>query len=83
MYDAETSAMVPNPLERYSISDRTPGIQFGADGSLTLRFGHTESEETSNWLPAPKGAFYLIIRLYGARPEVVEGKWTPPPVRRV
>lgn len=83
MYDAETTAMVPNPLERYSISDRTEGIKFDPDGSLTLKFGHAEPEDTSNWLPAPEGAFYLIIRLYGAKPEVAEGKWTPPPVRKV
>jgi hypothetical protein len=83
MYDAKTTAMVPNSLERYSISDRTPGIQFGADGSLTLIFRHAEPEDKANWLPAPEGAFYLILRLYGARSEVFEGKWTPPPVRKV
>jgi len=83
MYDAETTAMVPNPLERYSISDRTRGIKFDPDGSLTLKFGHAEPGDTSNWLPAPAGDFYLIIRLYGARPEVAEGKWMPPPVRKV
>jgi hypothetical protein len=31
-----------------------------------------------NWLPAPEGGFYLIIRLYRAKPEVMAGKWTPP-----
>ena len=35
-----------------------------------------------NWLPAPEGGFYLIIRLYGAKPEVMAGKWTPPPVKQ-
>jgi hypothetical protein len=83
MYDAETTAMVPNPLERYSIGDRTEGITFAPDGSLTLSLGHAEPEDTSNWLPAPAGAFYLIIRLYGAKPEVAAGKWTPPPVKKV
>jgi len=34
-------------------------------------------------LPAPEGAFYLALRLYGAKPEVLEGKWMPPPVRKV
>ena len=83
MYDAKTTAMVPNSLERYSISDRTPGIQFDHDGSLTLIFGHAEPDDRSNWLPAPEGAFYLILRLYGARSEVFEGKWTPLPVWKV
>lgn len=80
LYDAETTAMVPNPLERYSIGDRTEGIKFADDGSLTLTIGHVEPEDKANWLPAPEGAFYLIIRLYGAKPEVMAGQWTPPSV---
>jgi hypothetical protein len=57
MYDAETTAMVPNSLERYSISDRTPGIQFDHDGSLTLIFGHAEPDDRSNWLSASRACF--------------------------
>ena len=83
LYDAETTAMYPNPIERYSIGDRIEGIQFGDDGSFTLTIGHAEPENKSNWLPAPEGAFYLILRLYAAKPEVLAGKWTPPPVRRI
>ncbi|KKG07764.1 DUF1254 domain-containing protein [Methanosarcina sp. 2.H.A.1B.4] len=83
LYDTETTAMYPNPLERYSIGNRTEDIKFDDDGSLTLTIGHAEPEDKSNWLPAPEGCFYLIIRLYGAKPEVFEGKWTPPPVRRI
>jgi hypothetical protein len=82
LYDAETTAMVPNPLERYSIGDRTAGLKLDDDGSLTLTIGHAEPEDKANWLPAPEGAFYLIIRLYGAKPEVMAGQWTPPPVKR-
>lgn len=82
LYDTETTAMYPNPHERYTIGDRTKGIKFDDDGSLTLTIGHTEPEDKANWLPAPEGEFYLIIRLYGAKPEVMAGKWTPPPVER-
>lgn len=83
LYDASTTAMYPNPLERYAISDRTPGLKFGDDGSLTLLFGHNEPEDKSNWLPAPEDEFYLIIRLYAAKPEVLAGEWTPPPIRHM
>jgi hypothetical protein len=83
LYDAETTAMYPNPLERYTIGDRTGGVKFDDDGSLTLTIGHAEPEDKANWLPAPEGPFYLIIRLYGAKPEVVAGQWTPPPVKRI
>jgi hypothetical protein len=82
MYDAETTAMYPNPLERYSIGDRTEGLKFDDDGSLTITIGHDEPEDKANWLPAPEGDFYLIIRLYAAKPEVLVGKWTPPPVKQ-
>jgi len=58
------------------------GITFTSDGSLTLSLGHAEPEDRSNWLPAPAGAFYLITRLYGAKPEVAEGKWTLPPIKQ-
>jgi hypothetical protein len=40
-------------------------------------------DRQTNWLPAPEGDFYLILRLYAAKPEVLAGKWTPPPVRRI
>jgi hypothetical protein len=83
MYDADTTAMYPNPLERHSIGDRTEGVKFDDDGSLTLTIGHSEPEDKSNWLPAPEGTFYLVLRLYAAKPEVLAGKWTPPPVRRI
>ena len=83
LYDAETTAMYANPLERYSIGDCTKDLKFGDDGSLTLMIGHSEPEDKSNWLPAPEGDFYLIIRLYAAKPEVLAGEWTPQPVKRI
>ena len=82
LYDAETTAMYPNPREGYKISDRTEGLKLNDDGSLTVTIRHGEPEDKSNWLPAPEGAFYLIIRLYAAKPKVLAGKWTPPPVRK-
>jgi hypothetical protein len=45
---------------------------------ISYEIGHAEPEDRANWLPAPEGAFYLIIRLYGANPEVFAGEWTPP-----
>lgn len=54
-----------NPLQRFAIGDRTPGLQADPDGGLTLWLGHVPpSTGTSNWLPAPTEAFYLTLRLY-------------------
>lgn len=75
--------MYANPLERYSIGDRTEGIKFDCDGSLTLTIGHGEPKDKSNWLPAPESAFYLILCLYAAKPKVFASKWTPPLIKRI
>ena len=42
-------------------------------------------DKEANWLPAPKGKFQLVMRLYAPRktaPSVLDGSWTPPPVRK-
>ena len=82
MFDAQEGLLVENPINRYSIGDRTPGLKYGADGSLTIYLRHDSpgAGRESNWLPAPKGPFYVVLRLYGPREMVLEGKWTPPPV---
>jgi hypothetical protein len=56
------------------------------DGSLTIYIQHqepTKKAERSNWLPAPKDEIYMVLRLYGAKPEVIDGSWTPPPVTKI
>lgn len=83
MYDSDTTAMYPNDAERYNIGDRTSGLVYGDDGSLTIYMSHDapdDPSERANWLPAPEGEFYVVLRLYGAKSEVSDGKWTPPPI---
>lgn len=84
MYDLTTGALVANPIERYSIGNRTKGLLTATDGSLTLYIQHAPpaAEAMSNWLPAPKGPFYMSLRLYGPALEAMDGRWSPPPVRR-
>ncbi len=74
-----------NPIDRYAIGDRTAGIRYGEDGSLTIRLSHErpDGEMAANWLPAPKGPFYTVIRAYNAGPEVFNGAWSPSPIRRL
>jgi hypothetical protein len=55
------------------------------DGGLTL-YVQNESPGTgkeANWLPAPKGPFWVILRLYVPKPEALEGKWFAPPMKRL
>ncbi len=51
-------------MRRHAIGDRTPGLKRGADGSLELVLSHARPDDTANWLPAPAGRFYLILRMY-------------------
>src|SRR5262249_29590879 len=52
------SFFTENPLQRYSIGDRTPGLKANDDGSLDIWIGHDDPgpERRANWLPAPAGA---------------------------
>lgn len=74
---------VENPLKRYAIGDRTPGLLKEADGGVALRIGAADPGGAlrANWLPAPAGPFALILRAYLPRPELLEGRFRLPPVR--
>jgi hypothetical protein len=85
MYSAENQLFVPNPLDRYSFGDRTKGIVYEKDGTLEVVLQHaepTDPKERANWLPAPKGRFYLVTRHYSPRPPILTGDWVPPPVTK-
>ena len=79
MYDRDTYSLVDNVIDRYSIGDRTEGIQYSEDGSLTIDISQNTPETggLANWLPAPAGDFYLIMRIYLPEEEVVAQKWEP------
>ena len=83
LYDQE-GFQVANPLNRFAVSSWMP-FKFNADGSLTLYFQNDNpgADKDANWLPAPKGAFNLTMRLYAPRSEALTGKWNPPPVTRL
>lgn len=67
MYDIPRYYLVANPIDRYSIGDRTPGIRHADDEALTVTIGHDEPTDPvarANWLPAPTDRFRLVFRLY-------------------
>jgi hypothetical protein len=77
--------LIWNPIDRYSIGDRTKGLQYNEDGSLDIYIQHTSPgpDKESNWLPAPKDKFNLSLRAYQPRRELLEGSYEIPPIRRI
>jgi hypothetical protein len=86
MYDEPQSLLVENPINRYLInSPMLPQLKRDADGGLTLVIQNESpgKDKEANWLPAPKGPFSMIMRLYWPKEAAVEGKWERPPLERV
>lgn len=83
MYDGRTQLLVDNALDRYLInSPMLPQLKTDPDGTLTLYIQHESPGAAleSNWLPAPSGPFYVVMRIYMPRPEVRSGAWREPPM---
>ena len=81
-----TFNLVDNPIDRYSIGDRTPGVKRDRDGGLTLYIGGQSPGrgKESNWLPAPKvGPFTLTFRTYLPGQAIIDQKWFPPGLQPV
>jgi hypothetical protein len=75
--------LVDNPINRYAINDRTPGLAFGPDGSLRILIQHRAPENVANWLPAPSGAFQLILRTYQPDESVLSRAYKVPELVRI
>ena len=80
MYDVPNFFLVDNEIDRYSIGDRTPGVIYDDDGSLTITISHNRPAETANWLPAPSGPFRPVLRMYEPAPSVLDQTYTVPPI---
>lgn len=87
MYDGKTQLLIQNPINRYLInSPMLPGMKRNKDGSVTLYIQKDSpgKDKESNWLPAPDGPIYLVMRLYWPKTEAPsilpagEGTWNPP-----
>ena len=92
MYDGKSQLLIENPINRYLInSPMLPTMKTNADGSLTLYIQNKSpgADKEANWLPAPNGPIYLVLRLYWPKVEppsilpVGEGTWQPPDIKRV
>ncbi|MDX0509610.1 DUF1254 domain-containing protein [Sinorhizobium medicae] len=80
LYTLPDRFLYANPLDRYSIGDRTKGLQYSKDKSLTIYLGHESpgKAKESNWLPTPEGKYSLVARIYGPAKSAMDGTWKLP-----
>jgi hypothetical protein len=86
MYDGKSQLLVANPLNRYLLnSTNLNSYEYDTDGSLTLHVSRTKpaTAKESNWLPAPDGPFYCILRVYLPGDAVLNGSWKKPAIQPV
>jgi hypothetical protein len=82
MYN-DKQLLVANPLEHYAIGDRDKP-HLNADGSLDIFIQHDSPgrDKESNWLPASKDNFTVILRIYSPKAELLERRWEPPAIKQ-
>jgi hypothetical protein len=92
MYDGKSQLLIKNPINRYLInSPMLPQMKKNADSGVTLYLQKDSpgADKESNWLPAPNGTIYLVMRLYWPQTEppsilpAGEGTWKPPGIVKV
>ncbi|WBP84616.1 DUF1254 domain-containing protein [Kitasatospora cathayae] len=84
-YD-ENRNLITNPIDRYSIGDRTPGLATDLAGGLTIsmRPDSPGLGREANWLPIPsQDTWFVILRMYLPRAEVIDAHWSCPPITRL
>jgi hypothetical protein len=84
MYNAEDKMLVANPINRFKVGSDTVGLTRAADGSITIpvQADQPSGNAAANWLPAPRGDFYVILRLYQPRDEILNGAYELPQMRK-
>jgi len=80
MYSIPQRLLVENPIKRYSIGSSTPGLKTNDDGSLVIYVSAQSpaKDKESNWLPAPTGPFWTVLRNYGPNESIINGSYKRP-----
>jgi hypothetical protein len=84
MYGIPDHFLVANPINRYALGNLAPQPRPDPDGSITiyLQRNAPPPERRANWLPAPNGKFFAILRVYGPSQDEISRLWKPPPLKR-
>jgi hypothetical protein len=83
LYDMQQH-FVPNPQNRHNIGSGD-NLKANPDGSIDVYIQNASpgGDQASNWLPAPKGPFNVILRVYWPKQELIDGRWNPPGIRKI
>jgi len=80
LYNLANNYTVPNPINRYALgSDDNKTLKLNPDGSLTiyLQKDSPDAANEANWLPAPAGDYYLILRAYAPGEALIRSQTEP------
>jgi hypothetical protein len=84
---ADDQFFIANPINRFAVGDRTPGLKYNSNGSLDIWVSSGQPSAArggvSNWLPAPATTFTLVMRAYIPRANILNGTWIYPKVTKV
>jgi hypothetical protein len=86
MYELPQSLLVANPINRWLInSPMLPSLVPDRDGGFTFYLQNSSpgQDKAANWLPAPKGPFVVVLRLYWPKPDALNGVWKAPKPEKV
>jgi hypothetical protein len=83
-YHSKEKSLVANNLNRYSLGSYSKNLLLNPDGSLDLYISANEpTGHTTNWIPAPRGNFYVMMNLYNPSTDVISGKFTLPGIQKI
>ena len=84
MYSRPDNQLIENEINRYNIGGLTPGLKPDPEnGSVDIFIQNKKPEDVSNWLPVPEGNFWVILRMYNPKKEVLDRKYVPPIITRL
>ncbi|KQR45186.1 ATP synthase subunit alpha [Microbacterium sp. Leaf161] len=86
MYSVPDFYLIENPIDRYSIGDRTQGIVLDDDGALTITISHekpADPKAAANWLPSPAGDFRPVMRMYEPDASVLDQSYVVSAITRI
>jgi hypothetical protein len=86
-YTPESIELIDNPANKYVVASYTPGLQYNADGSLSIYMATKQPAGVpmANWLPIPRRKFNIMLRVYGvvSGSNVAENTYVPPAIEKI